>query len=445
LPLYEPLYCQGGFLRVYACGCDCDCDCHVRSRVRVSSGLHQRHTGHVWARNVCCCWLGGVHKLSPRHVQRRRPSLCSDYRYTMHRLVVGLRSVVVRWWVCYVVLQSPQQQCWFVAPPAPPAAPPPPVLHCRVPVRLCHYQHCAWDRVMRGAMATRLGYQTPIARACVHPASTALLGLRSACCALRGTRVTPDPRRPPSSCASGATTVLQAPLPPRGTSVTRAICVQKVAVQARHHRRPIPPSREHCLQWCRQAGNKLEPSSISHPDADVVLPSRARTGSALTPSDPISACFASGSVVAAWSWDPVSVSLTLVSHTTGFGTLGISGLRSGFDVQCNGVAGTARLPRGVSTIGLLSAALVDVSGSDGMVDLVAVLANGSTVVASNNGSNYFLTSTVGLPPVSMCASSRQRAVLAEVRCIVTVYCGKWLGLCVGQRALHCTTPTLGQL
>ena len=119
---------------------------------------------------------------------------------------------------------------WF-----PPTAFPLLVLLCCMSVRLCQHQRCAWGCVMRGATATRLGCQTPIARACVRPASTALLGSWSASCAHRGTRVTPDPRRPPSSCASGATTVLQAPVPPRGTSATRGTCVQKVAVQARHY------------------------------------------------------------------------------------------------------------------------------------------------------------------------------------------------------------------
>ncbi len=66
----------------------------------------------------------------------------------------------------------------------------------------------------------------------------------------------------------------------------------------------------------------------------------------------------------------------------------VSGMATGVDVQCNGASAAARLPGGASDVGVVSAAMADVSG-DGVVDLVLALANGSVVVASNNGSDWF--------------------------------------------------------
>jgi hypothetical protein len=118
-------------------------------------------------------------------------------------------------------------------------------------------------------------------------------------------------------------------------------------------------------------------------------------GQALASSSPASACFASASTVAAWTTNGTHDTLITQPGSPGVGAMVVAGLATGFDVPCNGPDAPARLPVGVSSVGLVSVALGPCGGA-------LVLANGSVVaVGAGNATGHFVAQAgapLGLPP-----------------------------------------------
>ncbi len=115
------------------------------------------------------------------------------------------------------------------------------------------------------------------------------------------------------------------------------------------------------------------------------------------PTDPALACFASGSIAAAWSTN--GTLSTVVSVLESRGALVVSGLRTGFDVQCNGAAGTSRLPSVAQSSGVGSVVLADVVGSDGAIDAVLIVGTaGLLEVGIGDGDDRFSSIQVTPPP-----------------------------------------------
>jgi hypothetical protein len=104
-----------------------------------------------------------------------------------------------------------------------------------------------------------------------------------------------------------------------------------------------------------------------------------------------SACFASGSTVSAWSTNGTHT--IAVSQTAQLGTVALTGLRTGFDVQCNDPTNAALLPGNTSTVGFVSAVLGDVTG-DGIVDASFVLTDGPLALGVGDGSGAFVAAQV---------------------------------------------------
>lgn len=113
-------------------------------------------------------------------------------------------------------------------------------------------------------------------------------------------------------------------------------------------------------------------------------------GSGEQPSSLNSSCFASGSIVAAWTSNDTHS--TLVTQTGSLGAMVLSGMATGLDVQCNTGPAMARLPPAANSVGMASAVQVDVTG-DSVADVAMVLTNGSVVVAVNNGSDWYIGTT----------------------------------------------------
>ncbi len=116
-------------------------------------------------------------------------------------------------------------------------------------------------------------------------------------------------------------------------------------------------------------------------------------GSGATPTAPAAACFASGSSVASWGTNATHGTL-VTQAARPFGALVVAGLRTGFDVQCNGADAVARLPDSVAVAGLAAVALGPAGGA-------MVLVNGSAVVVSApDAQGYFVVQAqdAGLPP-----------------------------------------------
>ena len=107
------------------------------------------------------------------------------------------------------------------------------------------------------------------------------------------------------------------------------------------------------------------------------------------------ACFASGSTVAAWVRNGTRDTV-VTQPGSPLGAMVVAGLRTGYDVACNGPDATDRLPGGVSDAGLASVALGPEGGA-------LVLANGSVVaVGRSDGVGYFPAQAqgTGLPPTA---------------------------------------------
>jgi hypothetical protein len=100
------------------------------------------------------------------------------------------------------------------------------------------------------------------------------------------------------------------------------------------------------------------------------------------------ACFSSGSTVAAWVRNGTYDSL-VTQPGPPLGAMVVAGLRTGYDVACNGADTTDRLPDGVSDAGLASVALGPAGGA-------LVLANGSVVaVGRSDDMGYFTAQAQG--------------------------------------------------